>query len=510
MKNRQLVINIIAQIVSFLTNMGINFFLTPFIVKNIGREAYGFVGLSNDFINYAQIITVALNSMAGTFITISLSKNDKKATNKYFTTVIVANMILSMILIVPMSFIVLNIDNIFDISVEMISDVRILFSFIFFNFIISILGSVLGIATFAKNRLELAAIRNIEGNLIKVSILIMLLILLKPHVWYIGAATTMSTIFIVYTNSKYTKELLPEVVIKKEYFCMKALKELLTSGVWNSFSKLSSILNSGLNLLIANLYVGANSMGLLSIARTIPNMILSIFAMLSSAFAPQLTISYAKNDLEEIRKQLFLSMKILGLISSIPIVILFSYGDVFYKLWVPDQNYQMLYILSMIIALELIVSLPQETLWNVFTATNKIKHSSIALFVFSICIISTVFIGVHNIEDSNVKIIIIAGASSLFGIIRSLTFLPMYGAKCLGLKWNTFYPLIVKNIISVSIILLISMVIKTNVNINSWIRLIICCLITTTIAIVVNLFIMLRKDERKVLVNRVTKRKKVA
>ena len=44
-QNKQLAINMLAQVVVFLVQMGINFLLTPFIVKSLGVEAYGFVGL---------------------------------------------------------------------------------------------------------------------------------------------------------------------------------------------------------------------------------------------------------------------------------------------------------------------------------------------------------------------------------------------------------------------------------------------------------------------------------
>lgn len=496
MKNKRLAINMIAQIVAFCTNIGISFFLTPFIVKNVGKEAYGFVGLSNDFISYAQILTVALNSMAGRFITISINKKDKYSANKYFTTVIIANIILSIIIIIPFSFIIININNILNIPNNILNDVRFLYSCVFINFIISILGSVFSIATFAKNRLDMSSIRNIEANFIKVIVLVILFSMFKPSVWYIGLATLVSTIFIIYTNIKYTNRLLPEINVKKEYFDLKYLKELLSAGIWNSLTRLSSILNSGLNLLITNIFVGATAMGVLSIARTIPNMILSIFAMLSNTFAPQLTISYAKNDLNEIKEQLFLSMKILAIIASIPICLLVIYGDSFFLLWVPEQDANILHLLSIIISFELIFALPLESLWNIFTVVNKVKVSSIFFFIFSILTIITLFIELYFINDLNLKLLIIAGTSSFWGSIRSLTFLPIYGARCLNLKWNTFYPLIIKNVISVIIIIFIASIIKTHILTDSWIGLIFICFIISIVALIINTYIILDKKDR--------------
>lgn len=75
---KQTGINLIAQVIAFGINLGISFFLTPFIVEKIGVEANGFVSLANNFVEYAQLITISINSMAGRFITIKLHQKIQK------------------------------------------------------------------------------------------------------------------------------------------------------------------------------------------------------------------------------------------------------------------------------------------------------------------------------------------------------------------------------------------------------------------------------------------------
>ncbi|WP_127836925.1 lipopolysaccharide biosynthesis protein [Clostridium prolinivorans] len=499
MKNNQLAINMIAKIVAFIVNAGTSFFLAPFLIKNVGREAYGFVGLANDFVNYAQIVTVALNSMAGRFVTISLYKNDDKSVNKYFTSVIFANIIIASVMTIPSVFIIFFINRIVNVPYNILTDIKLLLTFVFLNFLINIIGSVFGIAPFAKNRLDLESKRIIETNILKAVVLVVLFYVFEPSVWYIGLTSLLCTIYIIITNIFYTKKLLPQVNIRKKYFDFNYIKILLSSGIWNSFSKLSSILATGLNLLITNIFIGASAMGILSIAKTVPQMILSVFSMLASIFAPQLTISYAQNDFDNIRKQLLLSMKLLGMLACIPMSILFVYGDVFYKLWVPDQNALLLQMLSIISCFELVFALPQESLWNVFTATNKVKQSSIVLFFTSLLSIIITMSGIIFAKNANQKLFIIAGTSTIVAVIRTLTFLPIYGAKCLNFKKTTFYPLIVRNTISVVIVTLISFFIKNKIIVNTWIRFFIICIITAIIGIFINIILILEKEERKIL-----------
>lgn len=75
---KSLFINMIATTLAFVINAVISFIITPYLVKILGDEAYGFIGLANNFVSYASIITVALNSMAARFITIEIHKKMKK------------------------------------------------------------------------------------------------------------------------------------------------------------------------------------------------------------------------------------------------------------------------------------------------------------------------------------------------------------------------------------------------------------------------------------------------
>ena len=72
----------IATLIAFAVNMGINFFLSPYIISNVGMDAYGFVTLANNFVMYASLITIALNSMASRFITVELYRNNKEEANE--------------------------------------------------------------------------------------------------------------------------------------------------------------------------------------------------------------------------------------------------------------------------------------------------------------------------------------------------------------------------------------------------------------------------------------------
>ena len=71
MGKKRLTINLIANLFSYGVAIAVSFYLTPFLVGRLGKELYGFYGLSADVTNYITVIGVALNSMAAKYITVS-------------------------------------------------------------------------------------------------------------------------------------------------------------------------------------------------------------------------------------------------------------------------------------------------------------------------------------------------------------------------------------------------------------------------------------------------------
>ena len=499
-EKKNFIINFISQIMVLIVNICINFFVTPYIIEKLGASSYGFVGLANEFIGYAQIITIALNSMASRFIILKFHEKDYEGANKFFNSVFFANILICCIIGFAGIFVVLFIDKLVSVPKEILFDVQLLWTLMFLNFLVSIITSVFGVATFAKNKLYLSSARQIESQILRSLLLLVCFYFLPPATWYIGLAILASTMLVSLYNYKYIKKLTPEIKINIKYFDKKSLLEVLASGIWNTITKLSSLLSSGLDLLITNKFVGSTAMGILSLSKTLPNALLSAFGSLSSVFAPELTYSYAKKKYDDIKSQLVFSIKVLGFLTSIPMAILFAYGIEFYHLWTPSQDAILLYTLTVITCFSFVLTMPLEPLWNVFTVANKVKQSSIFLITFSFITIAIVMLIIPFVTDVNTKLYVIAGVSTIFAVLRSLTFLPLYGAKCLNLKPWSFYPIIFKTTCSTAILTVISLGIKKVFVINSWFMLIVASLITSIFAIIINIIIIFNKKDRKDLI----------
>ena len=88
-------------------------------------------------------------------------------------------------------------------------------------------------------------------------------------------------------------------------------------------------------------------------------------------------------------------------------------------------------------------------IYYLFTALNKVKENAISVLIQGI--LNTIIVLIL-LKTTNLGIYAVAGVSTILNIIRATIFAAPYGAKLLNLKWYTFFPDIIKSVISVIIL----------------------------------------------------------
>lgn len=347
-KNKQFIINLVASLVNFAVNMGIGFVITPFIVGRVGAEAYGFAGLANTMVGYATLFTIALNSVAGRFITVAYHQGNKRKADTYFSSTLAANLVMTLILTVVAVPLIVNLEHVIHISPHLVTDVKWLFVFVYLNFVVATMSSILSVATFIKNKLYLSSLANIAFSVVRIVVMVACFALFPTYVMFVGLATCLAQIILAALNYLFTVRLTPELRIDRKAISLRATWTMLASGIWNTVIKLQQILQNGLSLLIANLAISPLHMGYLSIAQVVPNALVNLIGTISGLFSPEQTKLYAQKHHDALLGELKAGMRITGLFTNIIVVTLLINGSAFIALWQPGQNTRMIYLLMML------------------------------------------------------------------------------------------------------------------------------------------------------------------
>lgn len=497
MEKKRLLINLLSNMISFILQMGISFILTPIIVEKVGDAAYGFIGLANNFVNYASIFSIIINSMASRFITLELGKGNIDTANKYYSSVFILDIVISFITAMISIFIVFNLNEILNIPMNLDSDVKVTFTLVFANFILSLITTVFSISTFAKNRLDIEAVKNIVGNVLRTICLVILFTFFLPKIYYISIAGLIYSIYSLLANIKITKKIAPELEVRKVYFDKQSVRQLIGSGIWNALNSLGKILLTGLDLLIANIFIGANEMGILAIAKTVPNAIESLLATIGSTFTPQFIMLYSKNRIKDLINSVNFSIKILGLIMIVPIAGFIVFGKEFFSLWLPlkaEYEIQQIQLLSILSLLPYVISANNFTLSALDTTTNKLKKPVIV--TISMSLLSAV-VTIVLLKTTGLGIYAIAGVSSVFWCLKVFFFNTINAARNLDVKWNVFYKQYIKNIIYFIIILIVLIILKHCMFINSWKTFLFAVTISGALGYIMVFCLLLKKEEKK-------------
>ena len=478
-------INLTTGIFTMLVSLIINFFLSSYIVAELGEEANGFTQLANNFVTYASLLTLAFNSMAARFISVSYHEKELDKMKEYYSSVIVCNTAMILILAPLAVATIYNLEKLIVIENANVGHVKILFGCVFVNFFANLAVSVYSISTFVLNRIYLQNMINAIRTALNGVLLLVMFSLLEPKVYYVSLCSMVLTLAAIPVYGVLQRRIMPQLRFSIRDFRVKAVGQMLKSGIWNTVNQGGNMLMTGLDLLLANLFVSPAMMGLLSVAKVVPNAIISLASTLNSNFAPEIVMQYSKHNKAEMLHTLRSNMKISSVLISIPIMTFCSFGVQFYSLWVPSLDAKALTILSLLTCMAFIPSAGTQTLYNVFTATNHLKVNSVAFLTTGILNLGVVY---FLLGHTSLGVYAIAGVSSSLTIVRNLLITAPYTAKLLELPWYEFYKDVGISLLCCALNLVAALVVQLLIPARGWVLLAVAVIVTCGITLAADLF----------------------
>ncbi len=496
-KTNQTTLNITANLMSFAVTFIINFFMTPYITKNVGMEAYGLVGLANSFTNYITIVTSALNSMVSRFVILEIHKNNYDEANKYYNSAIVANTVFAVIIMIGSIFFIPNLHKIINVSPALVQDAKLTFLLVFISFSFSLVTSVLGMSYYAKNKLNVGAWRCVKAEVIRAVVLVLIFNYIGVKIYYTIIAILISSL---YTNALavvFTKKELPEIRFNPGLFDLKKIIILIKSGLWNAISKLGQVILNGLDLLITNLFIGGSVLGCVSIAKTFANIIITVIASVSDSFLPKFLKAYAK-DSEELNKEFFKSTKILGFFSCVILSVFAIYCEDFYRIWLPGEDSILIRNITLISLISISVSGPIYSMFSLYTVINKIKPQAIATLIMSVASTITVFI---LLKLTDLGVYAIVGVSTIYSSIKNLTYNIFYLRKYMNLNIKKCYGIIIANFVTLLFMIVLGNYIKQIFVVRNFFDLFMGIFATFVINSILYFVLLTNKEDKKLMIS---------
>lgn len=497
--NARTAVNILSSFGTTIFGLVISFFLSPYIVRTIGVEANGFVGMAGNFTAFATLVVMALNNMAGRFITISYVRKDYQQANLYYNSVFWGNLVIVAVLLVPAVFLIAELERFIVIPDHLRTDVKILFGFVFLAFFLRTGAPNWDCGPLVTNQLHRSYLPESFTAILRCVLILLLYWCLTPRVWYssfVGLLTTTITLGIAAYN---THTLTPELRVRlRSPICsLGAIRVLLGSGIWSCVANAGHTLYSGFDLIICNLVLGPTTMGVLSLSKTIPSIQVQFAESLRGAFGPEMTILYAKGEKQELLQIIRRDIKVTTVIVAMITGGIIAMSDAFYSLWLPNQDARLLQILTVLASLRYVVESGVTVLDNVFPTTNTVRYNAVALVICgAMSFVTTLLL----VKFTDWDLYAIAGVSSVMMMVRSVAFTVPASSHFLGLKWYTFYPQVLQSMLSCAVVVAIGLGIRNFVTVNSWALFFLTAGVVAILGLGANMMIVLNREERTYLI----------
>ncbi|MEG2584315.1 MAG: oligosaccharide flippase family protein [Oscillospiraceae bacterium] len=496
MKNKS-VLNLTFNVLSLVISMGLSFWITPFIINSLGAESYGFVPLTQQLINYMTVITVSITAVAGRFYTIAKKQNNKILQQEYLSSTLSAGIVGSIALIIPLVIASIFIDKLLNIPTYLVKDVRISFLLYGGIFLMVFITTVFNVGAFSSNKLYITSTINIINIFVKTIVTIMLLVMLSPRIWYVSMGALVATLVVLIITIIAFKHLEPDMKICK--FGFSRLREILSSGCWVSLSEIGVILFLQIDLLVANWNLGAEVAGKYAVVLQLPAILRTFSATIISIFVPTVISLFALNKIKDMIKYVNDAVKYTGLALSLPIGIVCGLGGVVLALWI-GESYRSFGLLLAVLTIHLSINLSVQTVVSIQTAVNKLKIPAFVTLIMGAAnfVLANLFSGKMGMGLMGIAI-----AGGIVLTAKNLVFSPLYVAKITNQRWNTYLKGVFKPFIATSFVAIISFLATKIFNIENFFQLIMVCFLISFVYLIFVWFVMLNKDEHKIISSKV-------
>ncbi len=370
--SRRIAKNTLLLYVRMLFTMAIGLYTSRVVLNTLGVTDYGIYNVVGGVVSLFTFLSGSMGTASQRYITFALGYGDKSYLEKVFSISLFIHLLLSLFIVALAETVGLwLLNNYMQIPENRVDAAFWVYQFSIMTCVVSLLSVPYNSAIVAHERMQAFAYISILEVVLKLAIVYVLLVssIDKLKLYALLMFTVQLLIRFVY--GAYCNRHFEETRFKFVYD-RSLVNKMMGFASWNLFGSVASIMyTQGINILL-NVFFGPVVNAARGIAVQVQGVVGSFCANFQMAINPQITKSYAHNDLEYMHKLIFQSSKysyFLVFLLSLP---LFIETDVILSLWlklVPEHTAN---FLRLILCSILIETLANSMMVSV-QATGNIK-----------------------------------------------------------------------------------------------------------------------------------------
>ena len=431
---QQLPRNMFLQVLSFITHIAVGIVLTPYLVRHLGRAAYGLIPIAGVMTQYVSIVTQTVSSAVGRFLTIALQRNDEQDANRILNTAFFSYLALALIQIPIFGLIIYYANSIFNIPEALYWDAILLLVCSAISFLIGLICGVFGIPIYANNRLDISRMLDVAGQIARIAGIVVLFVVYGPALRYVGYVSLAIGVSRTITTVLIGKRLAPMLKLNVHAYDWRKLRQLIGMGGWLLVNYVGALFFRKTDIWVCNRFVSAEAAGDYAAVYQWAGLIWQAAMLLSGVIGPMIIIYYARSEVERLIRLAQVSVRVLCLFVAVPISILCVFSSSILNLWL-GETFRPLAPLMVIMVCPLCITVGILPLFSINTALNKVKLPALVTCAMGVLNLGLA-ISLAKFFGWGIYGVAIAGAVVLTA--KNVIFTPVYAAHILKRPWHTF------------------------------------------------------------------------
>lgn len=422
--------------------MVISLYTSRVVLNTLGVEDYGINNVVSGFIGMLGFLSGSLGAASSRFITYDLGIGDMPTMKRTFGNIVTIHLLLAVIILILGETIGLwFVLNKLQIPENRMTAALWVYQFSIFSFMLSIVSVPYNATIIAHERMKAFAYITIVDAVLKLLIVYLLVVIPYDKLIIYAILFFCIQVFDRVVYGVYCYRHFEETKTKLA-FNKKLFKEIFSFAVWTMNGNLAVIgYTQGINVLL-NMFFGPVVNAARGVAVQVQGVVTGFCNNFQMALNPQLTKSYAQNDLEHMQQLLKVSSKFsffLLFIISLPLIL---EAPLVLKWWLGIVPEHTVNFLRLILCSSMLIALSNPLVVSVH-ATGKIKKFQVIEGTMLLCIvpIAYVLLKFFGIRPEYVFCVHIA-VEILTQYVRVRIVLPMISMKCIDYFKEVIVPII--------------------------------------------------------------------
>ncbi|MCP4580779.1 MAG: oligosaccharide flippase family protein [candidate division Zixibacteria bacterium] len=459
---RRLVKNIFSNWASMFVSLGLAFFMSPFLVHNLGKEQYGIWALVLSVVAYTNFLDAGMKQSLARFIPKYYATKDYKSLNEIINSSnliygISGTLIIPFVLIIAIYFI-----DLFNVSPELKTAMQIVLIIIGFKQV-CVFYFMTSTALGPFHRYDI-------GNVIDIIVALLNALII---VYFVSTGRGLIALAVITFSTHFAKliartiaqkRLVPEIKYRLKNANIKRVKELMSYGFISLLIVVAWMVIFSSDNIIIGIFLNTTQVTYFSIAGIMINYLRTMINAIGIPLIPAISHFDASKDHKEIADlYLRLSKYLYYLTSCVAAGILFL-GGRFILLWMGDDFQSTVNVLHILI-IPAAIYLPQVAANSVLLGISK--HKTL-LYILVIEAVLKIALSVILVQTS-LGIYGVALGTAMPQFIIYLFIYPVVFSRIIEISLKSFYTTNLKMVLAASVLTVPIGFLLTNFNpIGGW------------------------------------------